>query len=363
MKTYNEMAHAALERISEQKNEQKKRRKIITGITVPAVCCLLTVFGIAAWQSGRFAEPVLPPDASETTAAEITAQNIDVTEVTATESPVSATVSEENETTVKESGNEQPTEYVENVTGTTEMTAAAPADSGNKGSVDTVSDCAILRWNNKLDVSGALYYAMQADPSGTFSVIASYRPATAEITDFTYEGKTLSEWAVASEDARFTLQKMHELLKQGEELKLGTALYETGLSDGTKWDRRLYEDKVAYYGELLDKYIVNGEFLRDELQKDMNDFVVSDAVDKYALAYNAYLETILPEILQELSQSGISCTRAPYSTSGIVVDVTPAQLENLPLPDPAQWSFGLASNAVKGNATDEAVVYNAGNAG
>ena len=33
MKTYNEMAHEALERISEQKNEQKKRRKIITGIT------------------------------------------------------------------------------------------------------------------------------------------------------------------------------------------------------------------------------------------------------------------------------------------------------------------------------------------
>lgn len=363
MKTYDEMAHDALERISEQKCKQKKRRKTITGITVSAVFCLLSVFGIAAWQSGWFAEPVLPPDASETTAAEITADNIAVTEVTATEIPVSETGSEENETTEKERGNERPTEYVENVTGTTETTAAAPADNGNKGSVDTASDCAILRWNNKLNVSGALYYAMQADPSGTFSVTASYRPATAEITDFTYEGKTLSEWAVASEDARFTLQKMHELLKQGEELKLGTALYETGLPDGTKWDRRLYEDKVVCYGALLDKYIVNGEFLRDDLQKDIDAFDVNAAAAKYKLAYNAYLEVILPEILQDLSQSGISCERAPYSTNGIVVAVTPEQLENLPLPDPTCWSFDLASNATKDGVTDEAVVYNAGNAG
>ena len=64
--------------------------------------------------------------------------------------------------------------------------------------------------------------------------------------------------------------KLGQLLKQGDSLKYGEALYTTGTPDGEKWTKDFYEQRVDFYSEeFLAKYIVNGEFLRDKVVSDM----------------------------------------------------------------------------------------------
>lgn len=361
MKTYEEMADSALGRIEKLEKEKKKRRKTAARIVLPALCvCMAAGLGFGAWQAGLFTTPsdivVEPGETEESGATEVfvtgdnaateavTAANEDVTQAYAAqtqETPQTQAVTQAPETPQTQAVSEATAES---------GTSVEPTQStqGQKGSEGVVVDSALINWKNNMCISASLYQAMSDAPDGAYTVTASYCPATAEITDFVYEGKTLSERAIASENARFTLHKMHELLKQGEELKLGAALYETGLPDGTKWDRRLYEDKVAYYGELIDKYIVNGEFLHEQLSKDIAEYGMDTYVEKYKLAYNAYLETVLPSVMQKLTQSGISCSRAAYSVNGITFTVTQTQLENIPLDDITNWFFDLAENGQKG---------------
>lgn len=356
MKTYEEMAHSALERIDTQINERKKRRKTAARIAVPAVCvCLAAGLGFGAWQAGLFTKPAdisVVPDETEsfvsvdnTTTEPVTAVNEDLTVESTAQTPDIPETEAATQTT-----DTPETQAVTEATAQSGSPVEPTQDrQGQKGS--DVVDSALINWKNNMCISASLYQAMSDDPDGAYTVTASYRPATAEITDFIYEGKTLSEWAVASEDARFMLQKMHELLKQGEELKYGTALYETGLPDGTKWDKNFYEARIKYFGPLIDKYIVNGEFLHEQLSREIAEYDTETDVGKYALAYNAYLETVLPSAMQNLTQGGISCERAAYSVNGITFTVTQAQLANVPLDDITNWFFDLAANGQKGTVT------------
>lgn len=366
MKTYEEMARNALERIEQEEKNMENNRKKAAKIAVPAVClCIIAVLTFGILHTGSFSESddisLVPGETSaenttkraaeeETTASTAESVNENETEEAGT---VGDALTEPEAGTVGDALTDPSVSVTQAVTQAVTQ-SGSPVEptqdrQGQKGS--DVVDSALINWKNNMCISASLYEAMVNDPDGAYTVTASYRPATAEITDFVYEGKTLSEWAVASEDARFMLQKMHELLKQGEELKYGTALYETGLPDGTKWDRRLYEDKVAYYGELIDKYIVNGEFLHEQLSKDIAEYDTETDVGKYKLAYNAYLETVLPSAMQNLTQGGISCSRAAYSVNGITFTVTQTQLENIPLDDITNWFFDLAENGQKGVVT------------
>ena len=322
MKTYNEMAQSALGRINEHEAEKKKRKKL----AVPAVSlCLAAVLGIGAWQSGLFEA----------------------------ESPIDDVIVQTAAPTVT------PTE-------TPEVKIITSGEDGQKGS-DTTGGVCLFRWTG-LSIGGALKLAIEDNPDGVFAVLATYRPTTGNITSFIYEGKTLAEWAIAADDERILPEKMAQLLKQGDELKYGTALYETGTPDGIKWDRSQYENQVAFFGDLLDKYIVDGEFLRDALEKDIaalqsinittpdgttttTYFGETSARTQYALAYNAYLETVLPAAVDRLTESGIRCERTPYMNNGLTLTVTAQELKSLPKEFYSDWVFDLASDALKGAAT------------
>ena len=302
MKTYEEMAQNALDRISDYETNQKKRRKTFTKIMIPAVSfCLAAVLGIGTWQFGWFR---VKPEISSSDVAYNTSAKDDVT-----------------------------------------------ADNSNKGENETTQDTCYFWWKNKLNMGGQLYNAIENDKNGTFSVVAAYRPATAEITSFTYEGKTLSELAIEAEEEGALPDKMRELLKLGDELKYGTALYETGTPSGEKWDKGLYEEKVVYFGEkLLNKYIVNGEFLRDKLLKDIAEYNEDSANRKYKLAYNAYLETVLPSAVKLMNENNIQCERKKHSNNCITFIATAKELENLPLKELKNWYFELESNNQKGTS-------------
>ena len=315
MKTYKEMADDALSRISQYEIEKQNKRKRIIKIATPVVsCCLVAVVCIGMWQGGTLKDRTKLADPTRDI-------GIDTGDKTNTlEEDV------KNDEQIIISGNEDV-----------------------KGSEASSMDFCLFWWKNKISMYGDLYWAINDNPNGTFAVTAKYRPTPQNVTGFTYEGKTLYQLAVEADNERMMPEKMAELLKVGDELKYGTALYETGTPDGIKWDRAFYEEQVAYFGNLLDKYIVDGRFLSDQLKADIEIYNVTSAERMYKLAYNAYLETILPETLKVLSENNIKCERAPYSTDSLNIVVTADELENLPLERMEFWVFSLTNNDLKGS--------------
>ena len=366
MKTYEEMADSALKRIAGKEKEKKKNAKIVI---LPICFCLAAALAVFMRQSELFDKPAAfsvdisaeggkseteMHGANEATAGEISSVNENTTVSVDTDNGESGTQAASGAFTSADETTAQNGLDTEEKT-TAEQRTDTEGEEGDKSPDDgKTSDSALRRWADGLTVSSRLYEAFEKDPGGTFSVTAAYRPQTAQITDFEYEGKSLSRWAVESEDARFRLQKMYELLKQGDELKYGAALYETGTPDGIKWDKRLYEDRIAYFGNLIDKYIANGVFLREQLQRDISEYDVEQAAEKYKSAYNAYLETVLPAQIAKLTANGFSCKRSDHSVSVITLSVTAEQLAGLPLDDILNWSFDLADSSLK--ADDEVMI-------
>ena len=306
MKTYKEMADDALSRISRYETEKQNKRKRITKIAAPAVsCCLAAAVCIVMWQSGTLK---------------------DRTKLAGTDD-------------INEGGTQYSSEEIE---------AQNQVPISNDIDMESSSmDFCIFWWKNKISMYGDLYQAINDNPDGTFAVTAKYRPTPEKAADFTYEGKTLYRLAVDADNERMMPLKMTELLKVGDELKYGTALYETGTPDGIKWSRALYEEKTAYFGNLLNKYIIDGRFLAEQLKQDIEVYNETSAARTYKLAYNAYLETVMPETEKNLSEKNIKCERAPYSADSLNIVVTADELENLPLDHMELWVFGLTNNNLK----------------
>ena len=307
MKNYDELTNDLLERRDRYVADQKKKRKKVMGVATLLCCfCLAALVGFGVRQGGM--SDTTPPD---------------------------QTVEDALYPGIKDNFDESKGE--------------SPDNSAN-------AFCHF--WWNHLSVGGPLKNAIEHNPESVFAIRATYRPTTGNITSFTYEGKTLAELALAAEDERMLPEKMLQLLKEGDSLKYGTALYETGTPSGEKWAKSLYEEKIAFYGEeLLGKYIVDGEFLRETLEKDIADFNENSARNRYELAYNAYLETVLPPAVSRLNENGIQCERAPYMNNAMIFFATAEKLKSLPLEGLEYWTFDLASDDLKGasnNVTDAA---------
>lgn len=334
MKTYEEMAQSALERIGAYEAKRNERKKI-TRIAVPTVCaCLVALLGVGLWWSGAFSRraPIADPEApgEAITTAQPTA--------TAPTEPTQAPCKTEIGGTVK------PT-----------------APQSQKGPAGSDNGFAMFWWRRKLNVGGQLYWALERDPSGTFTVAATYRPTTADITDFTYGGETLAALAVAADNESLLPEKMAELLKCGDELKYGAALYTTGTPSGVTWSKELYDETVAYFGaDLLNKYIVNGEFRKEALQADLAVFD-DTARAKYKRAFAAYMDDFMPRQIARLTANGIRCERAGYANNVLTAVVTADELENLPLDNLKWWSFDESSaskSAAGGQPVDDMTAVN-----
>ncbi len=324
MKTYEEMAHHALERIGEYEAEQKKRRKTLTKIVAPAVSvCLLAALCVGVWRSGLLQPevPVADAGASEPDGS-FYSPGITVpgpAEEVSEQDPAAAPVEVTDEPVISDSSGEQ------------------------KGlELGAVSGSVLLWWNNSVVITGSLNGALEKEPDGEFAILAVYRPTAGDITSFTYEGKTLSELAIAADEERILPEKMTELLKLGEDLKYGTALCETGNANGELWSKQYYEDKVAWFGEaLLGKYIADGVFYREALERDIAEYSETAAREAYKRAYRAYLDVYMPEAAERLTEAGIPCARAKYMDNGLTFSAAAEELENLPLDDLEYWTFDL----------------------
>lgn len=174
-------------------------------------------------------------------------------------------------------------------------------------------DCGEGEWNGKTigtDLSHRLYY--DTDPDSIYAVKVQagilydfYRYYNDENgkdekdkfnDEFTYKGKNLA-WYDAEYDKE---QEMSNRLKTlhfiGDDLKYGEQLYAQGGTDGYiyRWTKESYDEMVSFIGkELIDKYIVDGEFLREKLEYDMSQpssysarqecYAAIEACEKYTL--------------------------------------------------------------------------------
>lgn len=276
MKTYEEMAHDALRRIEDHKEEQIRRRKAITAPVVSL--CLVAVLALGAWQSGLF---------NNSPAASYCSEPDSGAAYCGWDDPSAVPNSGKKIGTDGEVSEQGPTftENAENVADKNENTdpqIIAGDDSEQKGAdTGTANDACRFWWRNKLVMYGDLYWALGENPDGVFYVLARFCPTTGNVSSFSYEGKTLAEWAIAA-----------------------------------------FEENAP-----------------------------QEAKESYKLAYNAYLETVLPAAASRLSESGIPCERAPYRQDSLTFTATAQELEALPLEDLQSWVFALASDDLKSAPT------------
>ncbi|MCH5209143.1 MAG: hypothetical protein J1F04_09675, partial [Oscillospiraceae bacterium] len=163
--------------------------------------------------------------------------------------------------------------------------------------------------------------------------------------DFTFNGKTSEQYF--DEDYAWTekIGRMGSLAKMGDELKYGEALYLTGTPDGVKWAKEYYDRTVSEIGEeLLSKYIVDGEFLKDELICDIETEweELNKTRNDYDRAYNDYRTEIYKTLMKQLVAKGIYC-ELKSGSNGLIIYISEADFAELTLENPENWVFGLAS--------------------
>lgn len=229
-------------------------------------------------------------------------------------------------------------------------------NSGTGHDSDITEDLMRQYWNGK-SIYGYLNYAFeQNDDDCVFAVFATYLYGD---KDFTFNGKTSEQYF--DEDYAWTekIGCMGLLTKMGDELKYGEALYLTGTPDGVKWAKEYYDRIVSEIGEeLLSKYIVDGEFLKDELICDIETEweELNKTRNDYDRAYNDYRTEIYKTLMKQLEARGIYC-ELKSGSNGLIIYISEADFAELTLENPENWVFGLASKDSDCTDTDLVVIY------
>lgn len=129
---------------------------------------------------------------------------------------------------------------------------------------------------------------INADEEKCFDVQAY--PVQSTPTDFVYNGKSYAQYKDEYQESKKLVEKLSNLLKDGEALKYGETLCITGTPEGELWSQERYSYKTQKYygGEMLNSYIVNGEFLKEKLEIDLA-YAKEEMNKKNSLANEAYL--------------------------------------------------------------------------
>ncbi|EWM55068.1 hypothetical protein [Ruminococcus flavefaciens] len=201
--------------------------------------------------------------------------------------------------------------------------------------VNLIDDEGFTKWHQFNSVGYRLYNALESgEEDDVFAILA--RPAV-DYT-FIYNGKTLEEYDSDMYNEHILPDQLEQLLKEGDSLKYGEELYKTGTPTGEKWYQSLYEERIAFYGEaILEKYIVNGEFLREKVEQDISTALNSnEATVAYNTAYGAYLNQVAASIHGELP------TEVVTEANGIIMYLTREEFSVFSPDRIDEWSFDLA---------------------
>lgn len=298
MKTCDEMVNSLLRRREQFLAEQKQKRRTAAKMTAAGgSCALAAAVGIGVLNSGMLREKktIVPDDFSAIT-------------------DNSSAVSDNSSSVNDESGNDLISDIDPSI------------------SLDDYLD---HLWNGKI-IYGALYKAFdEYDDDRIFKVSA----LCFSIDNFEYDN---IETYI---DAIYKPTLLKRLIEYGDELKYGEALYTTGTPEGVKWDKNSYDDTVSFIGkELIEEYIVDGEFLRDKAERDYeaacNDLETERELFEQALYDHDTL--IYASLMKQLREKGISCElKKNYRV--LFIYISENDLADITLDDPENWRFQLVS--------------------
>ena len=308
--------------------------------TAGAVCCAALVIA-AAWIGGKNLFGKIPT----VTPGSPTAQTDETGEPGETESipgivPPATEPSDETEAPPDETltppedstAPEAPAEP-ESSTAPQEPVQTSP------GTEDSTEGSAMVNWNGKL-LGYTLWSLLQTNTDGKTLEIAAYpQPNKTAV----YNGKTLAAYDAAAEEEREMPEKLTQLLKLGDDLKYGEALCETGTPEGELWARDLYNERVAYFGEeLLNRYIVDGEFLADELKAEIERARTEHtAQDTYEQACTACVQALLAQAKDEYTAQG---TESEIDGSRLLIKAVAETFAALVPTQSGEWYITLAQD-------------------
>ncbi len=300
MKNYDETISTVFDRINEYEVEKKRKRKAIT--KAAASLCLVALIGVGLGASGLF--KATPPAVSESDSKD--EQNV-------------ATNNDEPSSTSKD----------------------LPIIWGDSGVIDSSSD----DWKGKT-VGGSLKGVLLDDTNKNSLIAIS---VLFEIDEkYVHNGKTLKDYGDEASDEYWVYRGMYILQLFGDDLKYGKKLYTTGLPNGEKWHKTFYDETVEDIGkDIIEKYIVDGEFLKEQLEADIEAFEWPCRI-AYEEALKASLKNTRDKAIKILEENGIKYElRRIYGAYGLDYDydtvffATAETFENLSLED--VLSYDLAS--------------------
>lgn len=311
MKTCDEMVNSLLKRREQYLLEQKQKRRTAAKITAAGGCCaLVAVIGVGIWNSGMLREK--------------------------------GTMISDNSFSV----NSEPAKEI--------PTPQAPDDSSviwaEVSSYGNVFDEAEIGWVllNGKRISPSLLEAFEKNGDDSVFAIAVHPCCNYNDNNFVYNGKTLAQYQAAADEAWEIIERHIQLLKQGDYLKYGEALYLTGTPDGERWAKEYYDRTVSEIGEeIISKYIVDGEFLEDELTEviDKLENERIELVETWGQAYTA-CNTYIFETAAELINAQGVCCETKYNLDSrpylLVIFATKDEFEALNFDNMHECIFALA---------------------
>lgn len=200
----------------------------------------------------------------------------------------------------------------------------------------------IIKWSG-VNISEVLYEALKTSASNQYiATIVKYSDSGA-LDAYEYDGKTYAEHSAELDQLRSLAYKYEQLQKEGQFLQFGERLYTEGLSDGTKWTKAYYDERISYYGtELLKKFIVDGVFLSEQLESDMksNENAIIEKEVTLSNVISAYDEYIAPTIMEDFGQYAVT-----FKNGNVYLFVTPSALRTMKVEHLDRYCLYLASRA------------------
>lgn len=205
-------------------------------------------------------------------------------------------------------------------------------------------------WRMSYTLREALADVEDSDPR--FAILVSPVFYGQTFGTFAYQGKTYGEWEAYASACFDEMTLRRGLLKLGDALKYGEALYTTGTPEGERWSKELYEKRVAEFGEdFLARYIINGELKKDLLEQEIEEYNAEymRVYEVYGELADAFREAQAQKHAEQLIGQGIPCE---VIRGRLFMFVTAWELAQIRHIDRADVMLSLASRRMYDDAYD-----------
>lgn len=325
MKTYDEMVNSLLERRDEFLAEQRQRRRTAAKIyTAGGSCAVAAAIGVGVLNSGMLRDKnAIAPNSSAISDSSFAAS--DEQGNSTVQIPVSPTAPDFSSVIWAEEGK-----------------GGIPSDDVGASSVE--QDFMRQYWNGK-EIYRSLYNAFEEHGDDTvFAIAARCNPYD---ENFVYNGKTLAQYEAEEKELWERYDSLYVLLK---------IIYYKEEDEALHGDKNsaYYDQQISELPEDIRKeYIVDGVFLKDKAEKDMNDtwekfYVAQVAYEQARCAYRAY---IVKTAAEQITAQGIYCEMmysfdSPYS---LIIFATKDEFAELTFDGMQKWYFALAEKRSDGD--------------